>query len=738
MNHYVQNQNFASQESINHILFVQNLDNSFIKLLKNTSYSISQDIHGNLAIDQNIIEHRVVNQDYNPHQQAILLRIPVQSLKRYTFKIIEKRLSLEQQPNQLLVNGNPCSSHDLIHGDLVQLGNGLSIRYYTIPGTLDITTLQDLLQLSNGENWYETCLNIFNSFSASLPELASETINIGLSHLALIPDFSPELIIELGSDGELLYANATAFKQFPELLEQGKTHPLLSGIKIDWSLLSTQEITVKGDIFLRTIHCDRINKLIRVFARPLNQPSLKLKPSESAHLEEKVNQTLAQSLPNSIDLEYCIDCHRFQSTYDYLTKLPERSSAEVYLQTELFKESNKIVAFYLLDLDGFTHINEAFGYREGDQTLQALATRLKGALKENTFIGRWSGDEFVVILSASHLEHIHEIAQTLIDTFQSNIIVKQHEICVTTSIGIALAPQNAKDANTLIEKAYTALRQAKNKGKQCYQLYTDHASAKPEENLKEELKYALERDQLSIHYQPVVNPQTGSILSLEALLRWQHPQLGFIDPTKFIPLAEETGLIFSLGQWGLQTICLQYNRWQKMGLPKIPISINFSSRQLQQPDLRQKISQVLEKTQFKSHELIIEVNDSTIIEDLTHAPSLFWELCELGIRFSVDNFGGGHSSFSSLQKLPIYSLKTDPALIENILQEEAALRVLEAILTFSKSLKLQLVVKGVELKEQLGILRQLQCQAVQGDFLYAAMPSFQMTQVLQKHFQHTV
>jgi len=310
-------------------------------------------------------------------------------------------------------------------------------------------------------------------------------------------------------------------------------------------------------------------------------------------------------------------------------------------------------------------------------------------------------------------------------------------------MGISLAPQQGEEAAPLIEKAYTALRQAKHQGKQCYQLYSPEITMETPNPWQEELKFALERDQLSVHYQPIVNPQTGRILSLEALLRWQHPQYGFIDPAQFIPLAEETGLIFAMGEWILRTVCLQHQRWQRMGLPKLPIAINFSSRQLQQPELRAKISQILEQTELESRYLMIEVKEETLVEDLTHAPRIFWELVELGLRFCVDNFGQGSSSFSRLQQLPIASLKTDRSLVENLLNEnheneEGAARVLEAILKLSKSLKLQLVVKGVENKEQLALLRELQAQAVQGDFIYGAMPSFQITQILQKHFQHAV
>jgi EAL domain-containing protein (putative c-di-GMP-specific phosphodiesterase class I) len=344
----------------------------------------------------------------------------------------------------------------------------------------------------------------------------------------------------------------------------------------------------------------------------------------------------------------------------------------------------------------------------------------------------------MIICSQLDFNEIDQFCQNIIDTFQENLVINQYEICVTASMGVSFSTADSTDIETLINNSYLALRKAKTNGKQSYQFYRKDMATESHNNLKADLKEAIEKDQFSVHYQPVINPQTGRIISLEALLRWQHPELGIIKPATFIPLAEQTGLIFSLGEFILNTVCLQHRDWQKIGIPKIPVSINFSPQQLKQLNLREKISQIFEDTGFDSHNLIIEIEESTITDDLGYAPSIFWELCELGIKFSVDNFGNRDSSFSHIQNFPFYYLKTDPSLIQTIANEQSTLRVLEALLTFSKNLKLQLVVKGVENKEQLGLLRELQCQAVQGNFIYSAMPAFQMTQVLQKHFQYSM
>jgi len=705
-------------EPINHILFVKHLDYGEIKLLQETSYLVTLDVNGNLLIDSEFI----------PDYKAVLFRVPIHSLKRYAFRVVAKSSTLEKTQHPFYVNGQSCQFHDLVHGDVIQFGYGLSIRYYTLPATLDINTLQDLLKVSNGENWYETCLNIFNSFSPSLPKIKGDTVTKELAHLALLSEFSPEYIINFSLSGQLFYINLTALKEFPDLREQGLYHPLFQNISLQNCSECTEEITFQGYRILRTVQLDQASGMACLFARLL--------PNQDTSRPERIFKQVSSLTSKHQQLTAKVPVNL--TRYDDLTNLPNRASITAYLEEILAKRRNNIIAVYLLDLNNFTYINEAFGYFEGDRILNELVERLKRALDENDFLGRWEGDQFVAIVSHDHFQFIQTTAQRIIDSLKENIYVKQQETYITSSIGIALSPHDGQEVQTLIEKAYVALRKAKRSGKQRYQFFPNQSNIEPQPDLKEELKFALERDQLSIHYQPILNPQTGSILSIEGLLRWHHPQWGFIDPRKFLPVAEETGLIEAIGHWVLRTSCRQQKRWQEMGLPKIPISINFSSRQLRETNLRQKILQICDDTGFDCNYLIIEVNESVLIEDLSHTPSVFWEVHELGIHFCVDDFGNDSSSFSRLHKLPINQVKTDPSLIADLRSQEGSQDVLEAMLTLSKALKLQLVLKGVECKEQLGLLRELHCQAVQGSFVYAPMPDFQLTQILQKYFQYVL
>jgi len=705
---YLLGQDSNVDQSIKHILLVQDLGKNCIIVLHQYTYSVYKDESKNL----------IINEGIDQEAEAILLRIPLQNNHDYRFRIIAHNANLDNNQKPFIVNGQYCYWRNMTHGDLIQFGNGTSVQYYTIPDTLDIKTLQELLQLSNGENWYETCLNIFKSFSSSLSDLSQEQLEIGLNHIALLIDSSPELIIETTVDNELIYINSTALKQLPDLLDYGTSHPLLLGIEQllqnNQVTFDTQQISVRNQIYLRTCQFNENTKTIRVFARYIEDS------------EGQSHQNRSQILSE------------IQQSYHYVTYLPGRALAETYLKEQLINNKNQNTVIFLLDLDGFKHINDTFGYFEGDRILKILSERLRSVLNQNQFLAHWGGDEFMIISSQADLKGVDQFSQKIIDIFKENVIIKKHETCVTTSMGISISSLNNNDIEPLIESAYIALRRAKTKGKQCYQFYQTDMATDSNVKLKTDLKDALEKDQLSVHYQPVINPQTGKIISLEALLRWQHPELGFIKPEIFIPLAEQTGLIGSLEEWLLETVCSQHNHWQTIGIPKIPISMNVSPKQLQQPNLRDKMSQIFKDTGFDSHYLMIEIEESTISDDLGYSPSIFWELSELGIKFLVDNFGSYNASFSHIQNFPFYNLKTDPSLIETILTEQSSLTILEAILAFSKSLKLQLIIKGVESKEQLGLLREHQFQGVQGNFIYSAMPAFQMTQVLQKCFQYSM
>lgn len=708
MIHTFLGQNSRFNPSIKHILLVQDLGKSYIKTLNQRTYSIYKDHNKNL----------IINEGIDQKAEAALLRIPLKSNCDYRFRLITYNSNLEGYQKTFVVNGQYCDWHNINHNDLIQFGNGTSIQYYTIPDTLDIETLQELLQLSNGENWYETCLNIFKSFSSALPASSEEQLENGLNHLALLTDSSPELIIEVSLDNQLVYINSTALQQFPDLLDYGISHPILINFETAFNTNEinsyTEKIRVRNSLYLRTCQFKENTKTKLIFARNIQ------------FAEEELNKDSSQRVLDN------------QNSYNHITYLPNRALVESYLQQILINKKNQIVIILLVDLDGFKHINDAFGYFEGDRILKMLSERLRNALNEKHFLGHWQGDKFIIICSQADLDGIDNFCQNILDIFKENVVINTHEACVTASIGVSFSTPHSTEIETLIDSAYIALRQAKTRGKQSYQFYKKDMVTESNSNLKADLREAIEKAQLSVYYQPIINPQTGKISSLEALLRWQHPNLGLIKPATFIPLAEQTGLICSLGEFILHTVCLQHHDWQKIGIPKIPISINFSPQQLQQQNLREKISQIFEDTGFDSHYLIIEIEESTISENLGYAPSIFWELCELGIKFSVDNFGTRDSSFSHIQNFPFYYLKTDPSLIETITHEQSTCKILEAILTFSKNVKLQLVIKGVENKEQLGLLRELQCQAVQGNFIYSAMPAFQMTQVLQKYFQYSM
>lgn len=703
--------NIKNQDSIKHILLVRDFQKSCLKILGESTYSIYKDFDQNLIIAEGL----------NPDSDAILLRIPFPNNHQYRFRVIAQKANLDGYKKAFIVNGKSCYWYDLIHGDFLQFGNATSLKYYTLPKTLDINTLKELLELSNGENWYETCLSIFNSFSSSLDTSSTEELESGLNHLALLTDSSPDLIIELSLDGKFIYINSTAIKEFPDLLDYGKLHPLLLGAdkvleQQNSVSCDTQKITVRNHLYLRTCQFNKSTNTILIWARNLKETEDKI--------EVKSNQTFS-------DDEY----HQ-----DYITNLPNRASAEYYLQEQLIKnkDQDQPIIICLINLDSFKHINEAFGYFEGDNILKIIAERLRVIVTQEQFLSHWGRDEFMIIASQMSLNEAEHFAETVIHTVEQDILMKKQEISITASLGISFSTAEHRELKILIESAYIALRQAKTNSKKSYQFYKQDTVQTPIETLKVDLKEAIEKDQLSVHYQPVINPQTGTVISVEAFLRWQHPELGFVKPSTFIPLAEQTGLIFAFGEWMLRTACLQHNHWQKIGLPKLPISVNLSYQQLKQVHFRQKLSQILDHTGIDPSYLVLETEQSVISNELGYTSDPFLRLHDLGIKFSVDNFGSAESSLSRLQDVPICCLKTDHSLIQQSTHDQSSRSVLEAIIAFSKSLRLQLVVKGVESKEQLGLLRELQCQAVQGNFVYAAMPVHQMTQVLRNCFQYSM
>jgi diguanylate cyclase (GGDEF)-like protein len=430
----------------------------------------------------------------------------------------------------------------------------------------------------------------------------------------------------------------------------------------------------------------------------------------------KLAQTLGINVYMSIMQRRVEDTLKHQASYDLLTGLPNRLLFNERLALALAnnQQQGEILAVLFLDLDGFKKINETLGHGVGDRLLQDVAQRLKKCLRESDTIARWGGDEFTLLLSPIVCaEQAAEIAQGILSAFNLPFQIEgKGEFYIKASIGIALAPYDGEDTETLLKNADAAMHRVKQQGRNNYQLYTPSIGTQALERmvLENNLYKALERQEFLLHYQPQIDLKTGKIVGMEALLRWQHPEQGLIPPNRFIPLAEETGLINQIGEWALRTACAQNKAWQLAGLPPLRMAVNLSARQFMQQNLMEKIAQVLEETALEPRYLEIEITETTAIQDIDFTISVLQTLKNMGIYISMDDFGTGYSSLSSLKRFPLSTLKIDRSFIDDA-------PIIKAVIALGHGLNLKVIAEGVETPGQLEFLREVKCDDVQGYFL---------------------
>jgi diguanylate cyclase (GGDEF)-like protein len=413
-------------------------------------------------------------------------------------------------------------------------------------------------------------------------------------------------------------------------------------------------------------------------------------------------------------LSMAIDC-RTKVIIDPLTGIPNRNFLEhITTHWELPQEG---LCLMYLDIDRFKLINDTLGHLMGDKLLTSIVKRLKENLQKDDYIIRIGGDEFLLILpSISKTEEAEAYAGQMIDLFTQPFWISDYEIFLTLSIGISLSPQDGTDLRSLMKNSDIAMYRAKEKGRNNYQLFSFQMKLTDLEQLilKNSLHKAIKNDEFMLLYQPRIHLQTGEIIGAEALIRWNHPDLGLIPPMKFIPLAEETGLILPIGEWVLKTACRQNKAWQKKGYPPIRVSVNLSPRQFTQKNLVQMLAGILQETKLDPEYLELEITESISIEDMETVISILHDLKSLGVKIAIDDFGTGHSSLSYLKRFPIHCLKIDQSFIRNISAKRGDLAITKAIITMAHGLDLNIVAEGIETIEQLSILKLYQCDEAQG------------------------
>ena len=429
--------------------------------------------------------------------------------------------------------------------------------------------------------------------------------------------------------------------------------------------------------------------------------------------------------------------------HDPLTGLPNRQSLSERLQQACSRAqcNGGMVAMLFLDLDRFKLINDTFGHAAGDRLLKSVADRLAACVRGADTVARLGGDEFTVVLEdIVHGRDAATVAQKILDALAQPFSLAQQEVFISASIGIALYPSDDNGIDSLFKKTDAAMYHAKERGRNNYQFYSAemNASLARKLHMENSLRRALEREELRLHYQPQVDTVSGRIIGMEALLRWQHPEMGLVPPAQFIPLAEETGLIVPIGECTLRSACLQTRRWHERGFGPLRVAVNLSAYQFKQKDFPHTVARILDETGLDPGCLELELTESTVMDDVDQAIEILHALNAMGVYLSIDDFGTGYSSLSYLKRLPIDALKIDRSFVRDIGADSDDAAIVTAIIAMARSLKLKVIAEGVETREQFAFLRKCRCDAMQGYYFSRPVPPEEFAQLLQASDQMAV
>lgn len=403
---------------------------------------------------------------------------------------------------------------------------------------------------------------------------------------------------------------------------------------------------------------------------------------------------------------------------DPLTKLPNTVQLRLRVEHDLgiMERNHEQLAVFFIDLDHFKNINDTLGHAIGDELLVKISKRLNQLLRPGDTLSRQGGDEFILVLPSVNVDDATHMAKRLLQTIEQPIELKDHELIITASIGITLYPNDGKDSDTLFKYADAAMYLAKKDGRNNYRFFTTEIQKHSSRllSLENALRYAYTRGELSLHYQPQVSLSDGKIIGVEALLRWQHPELGMISPSEFIPIAEESGQILLIGEWVMRSATIRMKQWLDMGFSLMSVSVNLSTVQFHHAQLSKLIRTILDEANLPPSCLEIELTESAAAQNPVYAIETMNELHEQGIRLSIDDFGTGYSSLSYLKRFKVYKLKIDQSFIHDIHIDPEDKAIVKTIIALGKSLGLKVIAEGVETKEQLDFLKENGCDEAQG------------------------
>jgi diguanylate cyclase (GGDEF)-like protein len=427
---------------------------------------------------------------------------------------------------------------------------------------------------------------------------------------------------------------------------------------------------------------------------------------------------------------------QFLAYYDALTGLPNRTLLRDRLAKALAgaRRQNDRVALLFLDLDRFKIINDSLGHSVGDLLLQEVAGRLKKWAREHDTVARVGGDEFLIVLSAiKDIADAAVAAERIVGAMTSEFVVQGHSLNIRCSLGISIFPEHGMDGETLIKNADAAMYSAKESGRNMFRFFTEEMNTQALERLTLEnsLRMALERNELFLMYQPQVDISSGKIAGLEALIRWQHPEMGLVPTDKFIRVAENTGLIIPIGEWVLKTACSQARKWQEEGLLAVSIAVNVSAIQFRQEGFRELIKRVLQETGIAPQFLELELTESLLLTNADVMFSVLQELKDMGLKLAIDDFGTGYSSLSYLRRFPVSKLKIDRLFIRDVATSPDDAAITTAIISMAKSLNLKVIAEGVETEAQMSFLRAHECDEIQGYYFSKPLRAEQVADKLR-------
>jgi diguanylate cyclase (GGDEF)-like protein len=419
---------------------------------------------------------------------------------------------------------------------------------------------------------------------------------------------------------------------------------------------------------------------------------------------------------------------QYQAYHDLLTGLPNRDQLLVRLRLEVVQheKNRKKLAVLHVDLDRFRTINDTLGHAVGDKVIKAVTERLRELVRRNDTLSRIGSDEFVILLAdLARIEEAAMFTQRLLTSMRRPFTVDEHELYTTVSVGISVYPGDGHTAEMLLKNADIAVSSVKDWGRNNFQFFNPALNRRTVERLllESSLRQSLERGEMEVHYQPQISVKTGKMLAVEALSRWRHPELGLLEPSQFIPVAEEIGFISFIDNWVLKTATAQNRRWMEAGHPPICMTVNISAHQFQQPSFIETVKAILLETGLDPKYLDIEITESTAMLDIDRSVPNLNGLHELGIDLSIDDFGTGYSSLNYLKRFPVHKLKIDKSFIHGLSEDRNDQAIVKAIIAMGHTLGLTVIAEGVETKEQYLFLKDAECDEVQGFFFSAALPA---------------